>query len=183
MQIQSAPADGTRVSIRVPLPPVTEAVCPAHAKSEEPVTVNADRKHPAVGMSSAAAAWVQVLIADDHAMMTDGLSRLLEAQPDLKIVGHAEDGRQAVELAMRLRPDVIVMDVSMPELNGIEATRRILAELPDTRIIGLSMYSDPDIAEEMLRAGAIDYVVKTAVADRLVAAIHASVSPEAKGRS
>ena len=94
----------------------------------------------------------------------------------MEIVGHAEDGRKAVELALRLRPDVVTMDVSMPELNGIEATRRILAELPATRVIGLSMHADPDIAEEMRRAGAIEYLVKTAAASGLVAAIRASVT-------
>jgi len=176
MEILSDPGTGTCISLRVPLPTPAETVSTARVAFEEPVAVTAEKGPSAAEMSDSTAFRIQVLIADDHAMMTDGLSRLLEAQPDLEIVGHAEDGRQAVELAMHLRPDVIVMDISMPEVNGIEATRRILAELPDTRIIGLSMYADPNIAEEMLRAGAIDYVVKTAVADRLVAAIRDSVA-------
>ena len=176
MEILSEPGTGTCISLWVPLPTPAETVSTARVESKEPVTVTAAKGPSAAEMSDSTAFPVQVLIADDHAMMTDGLSRLLDAQPDLEIVGHAEDGRQAVELAMRLRPDVIVMDISMPELNGIEATRRILAELPDTRIIGLSMHADPDIAEEMLRAGAMDYIVKTAVADRLVDAIRSCIA-------
>ncbi len=176
MGIQSAPGAGTRISLSVPLPTEPEVANPPPVKSGESVTATLEKRQSAVGISATAAVRIRALVADDHAMMRDGLCGLLERQPDLEIVGLAEDGSEAVELALRLRPDVIIMDVSMPQLNGIEATRRILAELPNTRIIALSMHADPDIAEEMRRSGAVDYIAKTGAASRLVAAIRASVA-------
>ncbi|MDT8335095.1 MAG: response regulator transcription factor, partial [Desulfurivibrionaceae bacterium] len=95
---------------------------------------------------------ISVLLADDHKIMRAGLRSLLEKSPEVSVVAEADDGRQAVQLAGQLRPDVVVMDVSMPKLNGIEATRQIMAELPETKIIALSMHSDKRFLVEMFQA-------------------------------
>lgn len=115
--------------------------------------------------------YLRVMFADDHEVMREGLTGLIAKQPGIRIVGEAGNGRQALELAMRVRPDVIVMDVSMPEMDGIEATRRIKAEMPDVRIIGLSMYEDAHIGKIMREAGADGFVSKSASAAELVEAI------------
>ena len=116
---------------------------------------------------------IKILLADDHKITRDGLKALLENQDHLRVVGEAENGRQAVRLALDLVPDVVVMDINMPELNGIEATRQILAELPATKIIALSMYSDKRYVVGMLKAGVSGYLLKNCAFDELVAAISA----------
>jgi DNA-binding NarL/FixJ family response regulator len=103
---------------------------------------------------------------------------ILSAHPDLEIVGEAGNGREAVELAASLHPDVVVMDVAMPELNGIEATRRLIAENPHTRVVALSMHKDSVYVREILRAGARGYLLKDSVADDLVAAVRAVAGGE-----
>jgi DNA-binding NarL/FixJ family response regulator len=118
---------------------------------------------------------IKILLADDHKITRDGLKALLENQSHMRVVGEAENGRQAVRLALELAPDVIVMDINMPELNGIEATRQILAELPDTKIIALSMYSDKRYVVGMLKAGVSGYLLKNCAFDELVAAISSVV--------
>lgn len=118
---------------------------------------------------------IKILLADDHKITRDGLKALLENQSHMRVVGEAENGRQAVRLALELTPDVIVMDINMPELNGIEATRQILAELPDTKIIALSMYSDKRYVVGMLKAGVSGYLLKNCAFDELVAAISSVV--------
>ena len=96
---------------------------------------------------------LRILLADDHKITRHGLKSLLDQQKNMTVVGEAENGRQAVRLAIEHKPDIIVMDISMPELNGIEATRQIKSELPDTKIIALSMYSDKRYITGMLKAG------------------------------
>jgi len=103
---------------------------------------------------------------------------ILSAQSDLEIVGEAGNGREAVELAASLRPDVVVMDVTMPELNGIEATRRLTADNPHIRVVALSMHKDSVYVREILRAGARGYLLKDSVADDLVAAVRAVAGGE-----
>ena len=103
---------------------------------------------------------------------------ILSAHSDLEIVGEAGNGREAVELAATLRPDVVVMDVAMPELNGIEATRRLTAENPHIRVVALSMHKDSVYVREILRAGARGYLLKDSVADDLVAAVRAVAGGE-----
>jgi DNA-binding NarL/FixJ family response regulator len=103
---------------------------------------------------------------------------ILDAQPDMEIVGEAANGREAVDLAERLRPDVVVMDVAMPELNGIEATRRLASSVPHARVVALSMHKDSVYVREILRAGARGYLLKDSGAADLVAAIHAVASGE-----
>lgn len=116
---------------------------------------------------------IRILLADDHVMVRQGFKMILAAQPDMEIVGEADNGRQAVELAEQLRPDVVVMDVAMPELNGIEATRRLAASSPRTRVLALSMYKDSVYVREILRAGARGYLLKDAFDRDLLSAVRA----------
>ncbi len=115
----------------------------------------------------------RVLLADDHAVVRQGFRLILAAQPDMEIVGEAANGREAVELGETLQPDVIVMDVAMPELNGIEATRRLAASAPRTRVLALSMHKDSVYVREILRAGARGYLLKDAIDRDLLAAVRA----------
>ena len=121
---------------------------------------------------------IRILLADDHTVVRQGFKMILDAQADMEIVGEAANGRQAVELAEQLRPDVVVMDVSMPELNGIEATRRLATSVPRARVVALSMHKDSVYVREILRAGARGYLLKDSGAADLVAAIHAVASGE-----
>ena len=116
---------------------------------------------------------IKILLADDHALVRQGFRMILEAQPDMEIVGQAGNGREAVELASKLHPDVAVMDVAMPELNGIEATRRITNVSPRTRVLALSMHKDSMYVREILRAGARGYLLKDSGDADLVAAVRA----------
>lgn len=116
---------------------------------------------------------IKILLADDHAVVRQGFKMILSAQPDMEIVGEAGNGREAVELAENLKPDIVVMDVAMPELNGIEATRRLTASSPHTRVVALSMHKDNVYVREILRAGARGYLLKDSVAADVVAAIRA----------
>ena len=109
---------------------------------------------------------IRILLVDDHAVVRQGFKMILGAQADMEIVGEAGNGREAVQLAEELRPDIVVMDVAMPELNGIEATRRLLASLPHTRVIALSMHKDSVYVRETLRAGARGYLLKDSPAGR-----------------
>src|SRR5580693_6508311 len=121
---------------------------------------------------------IHILLADDHAIVRQGFKMILAAQPDMEIVGEAGNGREAVELAEKLRPEVVVMDVSMPELNGIEATRRLAASTPHTRVVALSMHKDSVYVREMLRAGARGYLLKDSGAADLVSAVRLVASGE-----
>jgi two-component system response regulator NreC len=116
---------------------------------------------------------IRILLADDHAVVRQGFKMILEAQSDMEIVGEAGNGRQAVELADQLKPDVVVMDVAMPELNGIEATRRIGQSAPHARVVALSMHKDSVYVREVLRAGARGYLLKDSGAGDLVSAVRA----------
>ena len=113
----------------------------------------------------------KVLLADDHRIVREGLKSLLQAEPDLQVVGEAENGRQAIEMTAELSPDVVVMDIGMPELNGIEATRRIVTDHAPAKVIALSMHSDRRFAAEMLKAGASGYLLKDGAFEELVGAI------------
>jgi DNA-binding NarL/FixJ family response regulator len=114
---------------------------------------------------------VTVMLADDHAVVRDGLRALLEAGQDLQVIGVAGNGRDAVTEAQRLRPDIVIMDIAMPELDGVEATRRIVEKCPDTRVLILSMYLSAEHIHRALQAGAQGYVLKESAGDEVVEAI------------
>jgi len=116
---------------------------------------------------------IRILLADDHAVVRQGFKLILGAQPDMEIVGEAGNGREAVELAEKLHPDVAVVDVAMPELNGIEATRRMAEVAPRTRVLALSMHKDSVYVREILRAGARGYLLKDQIDSDLLAAVRA----------
>ena len=116
---------------------------------------------------------IQVLLADDHAMVLDGLRMLLEAHADIRVAGTASDGLEAVHAAQRLQPDVLVMDINMPGLNGIDATRRICERDPDARVLMLSMHGGPEHVQRALQAGARGYLLKDSAGAELVSALRA----------
>ncbi len=116
---------------------------------------------------------VTVLLADDHAVVRDGLRALLAGSHDLKVVGVAGNGRDAVSEAQRLHPDIVIMDIAMPELDGVEATRRIVEKCPDTRVLILSMYLSAEHIHRALQAGAQGYVLKESAGKEVVEAIRA----------
>jgi two-component system response regulator NreC len=114
---------------------------------------------------------MKILIADDHGVVREGLKVLIESQSGMKVVAEAQDGLEVVKLAKELSPDVIIMDISMPNLNGVEATRFILEENPDIRIIALSVHFDKHFVTEMLKAGASGYILKSCLFDEVLRAI------------
>ncbi len=164
--IDSAPGCGTRVTLIAPLrskpqaePAAPDAPSPADALAppHEPAAVPADR--------------IRVLLADDHKIVREGLVRLLRFYQDVEVVGEAADGLIAVDLSRRLQPDVVLMDVTMPNMGGIDATRQITGELPHVRVIGLSMHTEADMAQRMVAAGAVAYISKSDDPDLVVEVI------------
>ena len=119
---------------------------------------------------------IRVLVADDHQIIREGLRALLEKEHDIQVLGEAEDGRMIQRMARELQPDVIIMDVAMPDLNGIEATRQIVAELPGVKIIALSMHDDRRFVLNMLKAGASGYMLKDCAFKDLAKAIRVVMS-------
>ncbi len=116
---------------------------------------------------------IRILLVDDHAVVRQGFRMILGAQPDMEIVGEAGNGREAISQAAELQPDVVVMDVAMPELNGIEATRRIAESSPRARVLALSMHKDSVYVREILRAGAKGYLLKESIDVDLLTAVRA----------
>ncbi len=116
---------------------------------------------------------LSILLADDHAVVRNGFRHILAAEWDMKVVGEASNGREAVDMAEQLKPDVVVMDVTMPELNGIEASRRIAKTSPRTRILALSMHKDAVYVREILRAGAHGYLLKDSSQSDFLSAVRA----------
>ena len=116
---------------------------------------------------------IKVLLVDDHAIIREGLRSLLEKQPEMEVIADTDDGRKAIELVRELLPDIVIMDITMPGLNGIEATRQITAEFPDVKVIALSIHSKRRYVADMLSAGATGYILKECLFDELVQAIKA----------
>lgn len=122
---------------------------------------------------------IRILLADDHTLLRSGIRALLEDEPDLHVVGEAGDGREAVQLANQLRPNVVLMDIAMPMLNGLEATRQIKKQHPEVKVLVLTMYDHEEYFRQLLEAGASGYIIKRAAAGELVAAIRAVYNGQA----
>ncbi|MFB3903214.1 MAG: AAA family ATPase [Acidobacteriota bacterium] len=173
LTVESTPGWGSRFTLVVPLALANAT----HVPLDESAFVEGQAaKH----ISSAPAAGtedrkIRVLLVDDHPVMRQGLGRLLEDYPDILVAGEASNGKAGVELARDLRPDVVVMDISMPVMDGIAATQVICRELPEIAVIGLSMHEDPIMESAIRAAGAVAFVTKGGPSDCLVAAIHAAV--------
>jgi len=164
--VHSIVGDGTRVTLRCP-------VAEADARPADPTTawVPPTAEDGLERAPRSAHRVRRVVVADDHVVMREGLASLLDALPDLEVVGFARDGEEAVRIALELEPDVVVMDVTMPGMDGVEATLEITQALPATRVLGLSMHADPETEHRMRRAGAVDYLVKDTPAAELIEAI------------
>ena len=168
LEIASAPGQGSCLTLVAPLGravlrPVTS---PVAAPAEAEPGLRAPRR-------------LRVLVVDDHALVRRGFATLLAGEPDLEVVGEAENGQQAIELTRQRSPDVILMDISMPVMNGIDATRAIHAESPAIRVIGLSMFEDPEHPEAIRQAGAVAYLSKSDTAEALLTAIRGGGAPSA----
>ena len=123
---------------------------------------------------------IRVLLVDDQALIREGLTIILDAQPDIKVAGQAADGQEAVGLAVQLQPDVILMDIKMPRMDGIKATRRIKEDLPETPIVILTTYAEDELVFEGIRAGALGYLLKDITRDQLVEAVRGASRGEAQ---
>ncbi|HSB67721.1 MAG TPA: response regulator [Candidatus Methylomirabilis sp.] len=178
MDIESAPGQGSRLRLLAPLrppqPPGRAAGMDVPVRAGDAGTVGArDEVAPATDPARK----IRVLVVDDHTVVRQALARMLREEPDIEIVGEAPDGRVAVEMARQLLPDVITMDISMPGMDGIKATRAIHAEFPQMRVIGLSMFEESEQARAMREAGAVAYVTKSGAPETLLAAIRDRLAP------
>jgi CheY-like chemotaxis protein len=169
MKIRSAPGRGSTFLIAVPddrMPEAGEARREDKTqKADDRLDLSAPLGPPSPGSP------VRVLLADDHKIVREGLAALISEQEDIEVVGQATNGLEAVHLAHELHPDVVVMDVAMPMMPGDEATRQIKRDMPQTRVLGLSMHEEAGVAERMHDAGAEGYMIKTAPSEELLAAI------------
>jgi PAS domain S-box-containing protein len=166
MEIDSAPGRGSRFAMEVPLTGPARGKVLADQRAKVSVVITPPGGGEGLGK-------IRIVLVDDHIVMRQGLATLLRDEPGMAIVGEASDGESAVKLVRDVHPDIVLMDVSMPGMNGIEATRIIHGELPDVRVIGLSMFEEGQRAGAMLQAGAVKYLTKSDAADKLVAAIRA----------
>ena len=172
MKIESAPGQGSRFTLTVPVRKAAlESTAPATLTPEQGVTTQAPDLHGATRK-------VRVLVADDHSIVRQAFVQLLNGFADIEVVGEVGDGETAVRMAHQLHPDVVTMDVNMGEMNGIKATQIIHDELPQIRVIGLSMFETSELAQAMLDAGAICYLTKSSPAEVLITAIRAASLPE-----
>jgi two-component system response regulator NreC len=115
---------------------------------------------------------IRILVADDHGVLRAGLTTLLNAQPDMEVVGEAENGKAAITVSSETQPDVILMDISMPDMDGIEATKQIRQQIPQARVLILSLHEDSELIKEAIRSGARGYILKKALKEDLIRAIH-----------
>ena len=166
LEIETAPGQGARITLIGPAPPRIERDADALSKQSQAGV-------PAEEASSAGK--IRVVLADDHNIVRQGLVSILRMERDIEVVGEASNGAQAVNMARSLHPDVVVMDVSMPVLNGIEATIEIHRDMPDIKIIGLSMHEEGELSSAIRQAGAVGYVIKAGSPKALVTAIHKAV--------
>ncbi|MEE4364551.1 MAG: response regulator [Desulfotignum sp.] len=167
LTIACAPDEGVTATIDLPVEP------PVYAKPEEPslVTEEFEKVTQPSSKPVSTGGKIRVMLVDDHAVMRQGLLSFLSGHDDIEIAAEAADGEAAVEQARQIQPDVILMDINMPKMNGVEACRRIQSEMPGIRIYGLSMYEAEDQAQAMAEAGAAGYLSKSGNSDSLLAAI------------
>jgi CheY-like chemotaxis protein len=165
--IESAPGRGSRLTLVVP-----RSVSPSGDRQKPDSVAHAEGRAQARPEAASARPRLRVLLADDHKVMRQGLIQLMSGRSDIHVIGEAANGREALELTRELRPDIVVMDVSMPEMDGVEATRRIKAEMPNVRVIGLSMHEADQFSQTMRLAGAEAFVSKTASSAELLKAIY-----------
>ncbi len=169
MEIDSAPGKGTKITLTVRAGELRRS-------GNEPGEVSSGAENTGGVAGREKTAVHRVLIVADHQIMREGLVGLMRFEPDIEVVGEAADASQAIELAAQLQPDAIVLDVNLGETSGVEATRAILARNPQVRIIGLSMYADPDVAAAMHAAGAVAYLTKGGPSEELAMTIRACCS-------
>lgn len=170
LEIDSAPGRGSRFKLITPPLSMKRAVSAIRKQSIVSIAV-VSQQEATVGLEKR----VRVILVDDHMVIRQGLAGLLRAEPDIEIIGEASDGQSAIDLIRELRPDVVLMDISMPGMDGIQATRIIHKELPEVRIIGLSMFQERERETAMREAGVVDYLAKSGPADALIEAIRACV--------
>lgn len=115
---------------------------------------------------------LKILIADDHALLRDGIKALVNAEPDMEVVGEADNGRSCLEKVRQLQPDIVLMDISMPDINGAQATQRLKESFPEVKVLALTAHEDSSYLRHMLEAGASGFLLKRAAADQLIQAIH-----------
>ena len=144
------------------------------AAPPERAPVSARHREPA-GRVAGGGKRIRVLLVDDHVIVRQGLVRLLNAESDLEVVGEASDGKEAVGLTRRLQPDLVIMDVSLRDMTGVEASRAIRAEFPSVQVIGLSMYDEAEEGAAMREAGAVDYLSKLGPSEALLTAIRSCI--------
>jgi CheY-like chemotaxis protein len=161
LSIASTPGHGTTATI----------LLPAQFEKAPEEKKQAGTVQPATASTRMEGGPRRVLLVDDHPVMRQGLTRLLREHTGMEVIGEASDGEQAVELARQLRPDVVVMDVNLPRLNGVDATRMIHHEVPGVRVVGLSMYHHSEAGKAMVEAGAAAYLPKDAPISELLSAI------------
>lgn len=179
LELISRPHEGTRATLCAPLQPITIAgMTPAGPQT---VTSASDDSASSSASSGTASKGIRVLLVDDHAMVRQGMRSILDAYADVEVVGEAADGQEAISLVNQLRPSVVVMDINMPRMNGIEATREITVRHPTVVVIGLSVQADPFSRSEMVRAGATALITKEAAVDELYQAIQDTI--QRKGSS
>jgi len=181
MQVDASPGQGSRFTLAAPARLASSPGEMAEAANEAQSAAAHQPAASADGVLLEIERKVRVLIADDHPIVRQGLTRLLQEHPELEVVGEAGDGQRAVDLARRLRPDVILMDISLPLVNGLDATRQVVSEHPGIRVIGLSMHEESDMADAMRKAGAVAYMTKGGPTDQLIAAIRGSLTQGGKG--
>jgi PAS domain S-box-containing protein len=169
LQVDSSPDSGTRIKLITPFGAAPKT--PVHEIKPEPKRSLPAQPHHVLPLDGRRK--VRILLADDHLVVRQGLVGLLEDQPDFEVVAEASNGEEALELAHRHHPDVVVMDITMPKMDGIEATRRITQELPGIAVIGLSMHEDPAIAHAIREVGALGFVTKGGASEELISAVRA----------
>jgi len=170
MEVDSAPGRGTRVTLTARSSKLEEL--PEYIP--KPRTTVSFITKPESKTSDGAK--IPIVIVDDHRVMRQGLAYMLSSEPDISIVGEASDGKAAIDLILNTRPAVVLMDITMPGMDGIEATRQIHAQMPEVKIIGLSMFQEGEQAASIIAAGASKYLSKTGPSEDLIKAIRGCVT-------